>query len=263
MHRLSLLGPKGQAFSVVTAGDGPVLMLVHGFPLDHRMWEHQLAELSKRFRVICPELRGFGSSTLAEGDSYQLSDLADDLEFVRQSLAHDEKIVLCGLSMGGYVGFESWSRHAEWMSRLILVSTKPGPDTEAAKSSRHAMSDKALKEGTRAAVEGMAEKLLSGDCTEEVRAKTVQMMFSVEPESFAAAQAAMAHRASFEDRLADIQVPTLVLTGERDQLAPPDSTEAWASELPDAEFKVLAGCGHLAPIEKPTLFNEAVLQFVE
>jgi 3-oxoadipate enol-lactonase len=262
VHRLSLLGPTGQTFSVVNSGSGPVLMLLHGFPLDHRMWDEQLAQLSDRFRVICPEFRGFGGSTLAEGESYRIADLADDVEFIRQSLSHDEPIALCGLSMGGYVAFEYWSRYAERLSQMVLVSTKPGVDSEAAKLGRRQMSGKALASGTQVAVEGMDQKLLAVECPDDVRQKTLQMMRAVAPEAIVAAQSAMVQRTGFEERLSEIQVPTLVLTGEQDQLAPPKATQEWASKISRAAFAALPGCGHLAPIEQPERFNAALVEFL-
>ncbi|MFK7738560.1 MAG: alpha/beta fold hydrolase [Pirellulaceae bacterium] len=263
MHRLSLLGPNGQALSVVTSGSGPALMLVHGFPLDHRMWDEQLAQLSKRFRVICPELRGFGASTLAEGASYRIGDLAEDLEFVGHSLAHDEPIALCGLSMGGYVAFEYWARHPERLSQLVLTSTRPGLDADAAKAGRRMMAEKALSAGTPAAVEGLDEKLLAAKSADHIRQKTLEMMRSVAPEAIVAAQTAMVHRAGFEERLSEIQVPTLVLTGEQDQLAPPGPSKEWAAMIPKARFQSLPDCGHLSPIEQPELFNQALVQFLD
>ena len=85
MNRLSFLAARGNLISVTIAGEGLPLILLHGFPLDHRLWLPQLDYLSNHYRVIAPDLRGFGQSTLTE-EPYSLGDLADDIEQVRKHL---------------------------------------------------------------------------------------------------------------------------------------------------------------------------------
>ena len=161
MNRLSFLATRGNLISVTIAGEGSPLMLLHGFPLDHRLWLQQLDSLSAFYRVIAPDLRGFGQSTLTE-EPYSLADLAGDVEQVRQHLTGDQPIALCGLSMGGYVAFEYWRGYSRSLTALILANTKPEADTDQARDARHAMVEQARQLGSWQAVSGMLPKLLSG-----------------------------------------------------------------------------------------------------
>lgn len=264
MNSISFLAQHGHLISVTAAGTGPTIMLLHGFPLDHRMWLSQLATLSKTHHVIAPDFRGFGGSSLSES-SYSLSDLADDVELVRQHLAPERPISLIGLSMGGYVAFEYWQRHGQHLSSLVLVSTKPTADSEAARESRYAMAAQAEKLGTWPAVAGMLEKLLSPELLaqgDEIVRATQQMMRDGRPEAIAAAQQAMAIRQDFTRHLPEIAIPTLILTGQHDKIAPPDETARWSAKIPNSHFDCLTGVAHLSPLETPVEFNQRVLSFL-
>src|SRR5262245_39173754 len=97
----------------------PPLLLVHGFPLDHSMWKYQLADLADAARIIAPDLRGFGRSGVTPG-TVSMERYADDLAALLDALKIAEKIVFCGLSMGGYVAWQFWRKHASRVARLIL-----------------------------------------------------------------------------------------------------------------------------------------------
>ncbi len=263
-YRISVLGPDGNQICVVAAGDGPPLFLLHGFPLDHRLWVHQLEGLSSRHHVIAPEFRGFGDSSLHER-SFSLADLADDIEFVRRHLTPDQPIVLCGLSMGGYVALEYWSRYAANLRGLILANTKPDADEPGARQARLAMAETVEETGTKAAVEGMLSKLLSAgsQANESLRQRVESMMYSVQPVTIQAAQQAMANRRDFQGQLQGIRVPTLILTGVDDPIAPPEPTRRWADLISNAEVRVIKNSGHLSPIESNADFNESVARFLD
>lgn len=258
MHRISILVQDGRSSSVVVAGEGPLLMLLHGFPLDHRLWTGQLESLAAKYQVVCPEFRGFGGSTLEESE-YSLEDLAGDVEVVRRHFAPSDPMILAGLSMGGYVAFEYWSRYAANLSQLLLVNTKPSADDETAIAGRLKMAEVARQEGTAIAIHGMVDKLVSKSTNAELRSQAERMMLSTSPAALAAAQVAMSRRRDFVSRLPEIQVPTLVITGDDDPLCPPKATQAWASMLPNAKFQSIADAGHLSPLEKPDEFNALLL----
>src|SRR5690606_29944369 len=103
--------------AVVERGSGPVLLLVHGFPLDHQMWQPQLDALSADFRVIAPDLRGFGATGLTTDtelpERITMEQLADDMARLLDALAIDEPVHFCGLSMGGYVAWQFWRKYPE------------------------------------------------------------------------------------------------------------------------------------------------------
>jgi pimeloyl-ACP methyl ester carboxylesterase len=269
-HKLSLLTPRGDSISVTISGEGIPLMLLHGFPLDHRMWEQQIAYFRHSMKVIAIDFRGFGDSSLGDVE-YDLSDLADDVEFVRQHLTDNEPMFLCGLSMGGYVAFDYWARHSAHLKGLIFANTKPQADSPAAREGRLQMAKLALESGTRTAVEGMRSKLLGhvtgqNNPTEKSRNLVNQldtMMHSASPQAIAFAQRAMAKREDFVEHLAKMRVPSLVLTGSDDVLAPPEDTRQWACKIPQGKFQVLEGSGHLSPMEVSQQFDTAVESFIQ
>lgn len=262
IHHLSIITARGQTLSIKASGSaGPPVFLIHGFPLDYRMWSEQIEALAQRFRVIVPELRGFGGSTV-DAD-YALSDLADDIEQVRIHLASKDKIHLIGLSMGGYVAFEYWHRHGTNLRSLVLANTKPDRDSPAAAQNRLDMADHAIRQGTWPAVSPMMDRLIAssskGTAVEE---KMREMMMSASPLAIAAAQRAMANRRDFCSLLSGITTPTLVLTGQLDSIAPPEATQQWASKLPLGKFAEIPAAGHMTTLETPELFNAIVTQFL-
>ncbi len=263
-NTIQILGPRGNTLAVHAAGEGPTLFLLHGFPLDHRMWQNQLSDLCSRLHVVAVHFRGFGCASLDE-PQYSLADLAQDVEFLRQHLAANEKIWLAGLSMGGYVAFEYWRQCANHLHGLILSNTKPTGDNNEAKLNRRAMADKALKSGSWAAVEPMYYKLLAEQTVAskpDVAALVKTMMVTPDPNSVAAAQNAMAERRDFTEQLSAIQCPTLVIAGESDPIAPAEDGRKWASQIPNSRFEVIPTSRHLSPLENPAAFNQLVLSFV-
>lgn len=262
-NSIQILGPRGNTLSVQAAGDGQTLFLLHGFPLDHRMWQYQLDGLKDRLHVVAVQMRGFGASTLDEPE-FSLAELAQDVEFLRQHLAGGQSIWLAGLSMGGYVAFEYWRQYSSQLRGLILCNTKPTADNETAKAGRLAMGQKALSEGTWAAVEPMFGKLLS-EQTVASKPETVtlvkSMMQSVAPATVSAAQNAMAQRRDFTELLPTIQTPTLVIAGQTDPIAPAAEGAVWSREIPNSSFLAIPNTAHLSPLEDPTAFNQAVHRF--
>ena len=111
-----------RTLSVSDEGQGRPLLLVHGFPLDHSMWSEQIAELQSDCRIIAPDLFGFGNSQPvdAEDEKLTMSQMADDLAEILSRLEISEPVYYCGLSMGGYVGWQFYRRHKEQLRGLIM-----------------------------------------------------------------------------------------------------------------------------------------------
>lgn len=265
MKPISFMATSGNHISVTANGAGTPLVLLHGFPLDHRQWLPQLERLSAHYRVIAPDLRGFGQSTLTE-QAYSIAELAADVEQVRQHFCPQERIVLCGLSMGGYAAFEYWRHHAANLLGLILVNTKPDADTAEARAARQQMSALARQAGSWPAVSGMLPKLLSAhQLTERGPAyqATEQMLKACSVDAICQAQQALAARADFIVKLPAIETPTMVITGSEDSIAPPESTRKWAAVIPNSSCHVISGTAHLTPLEAPDQFNDLVHSFVQ
>lgn len=246
------------------AGMGPPVLLVHGFPLDHGMWAEQLEFLAVRSRVIAPDLRGFGTSGETPG-TVTMERLADDLAELLDALRVTEPVVLAGLSMGGYVAWQFWRRHAARLRALILCDTRAAADTEEVARARGGLAARVLREGSSVLVEAMLPKLLgpgtSTTCPELV-ASARRMIEGTSPEGAAAALRGMALRPDVRSWLPEIEVPSLVIVGEHDAISPPEEMLAMAAALPSAQAVTIPRAGHLAPWENPGPVNQAMAEFL-
>ncbi|MHB0957656.1 MAG: alpha/beta fold hydrolase [Pirellulaceae bacterium] len=250
--------------NVVERGSGSPLLLVHGFPLDHQMWLGQITELAEEFRVLAPDLRGFGQSSDAMG-TLTMEQYADDLAELLDALRITEPVALCGLSMGGYVAWQFWRKHAARLSHLILCDTRAVADTPEAAQTRLQTADQVVAEGTSVLVETMMPKLFAERTRRErsavIRA-TEQVIRSARPAGVAAALRGMAQREDATPWLSTITLPTLVVCGQEDAISSVTEMEQIARAIPNAQFVVVPACGHMAPLEGPEHVNRAVREFL-
>ena len=114
--------------NVVVQGRGLAVLLVHGFPLDHTMWDEQVEALAPRCRVLAPDLRGFGRSVVSDG-TVTMARMADDLAALLDALEVREPLVYAGFSMGGYVGWPFLEKHGRRVRALVAVDTRASADT--------------------------------------------------------------------------------------------------------------------------------------
>ena len=192
------------------SGRGVPLLLVHGFPFDHSMWNGQIDALSERYRVIAPDLRGFGQSELGEG-VVTMEQMADDLAALLDALEIGEPVVLCGLSMGGYIAFEFWRKYAARLKALILCDTRAAADKPEVAANRLAMADRVLREGPQPLVDSMLPKLFSPQTYAErphLVDEIERIMLRTDPRGIAAAArahgpAARLHRRTEKHPLSD------------------------------------------------------------
>jgi 3-oxoadipate enol-lactonase len=250
--------------AVEDRGEGPVLLLVHGFPLDHTMWDEQISALSDTARVIGPDLRGFGGSDVTAGTA-TMDQFADDLAALLDVLAIREPITLCGLSMGGYVAFAFWQRHAHRLAKLILCDTRAEADSDEVRQNRLAVAEQVIQSGTSVLVGAMLPRLLAestGERAPEVAGRIAQMIRRMSPDGIAAAQRGMAAREDATPILGQIAVPTLVVCGRHDTISPPAEMQAMAQTLPHAAYCEIPDAGHMSPMENPAAVNAAIRDFL-
>jgi 3-oxoadipate enol-lactonase len=230
------------------AGEGPPLVLVHGFPFDRRMWVHQLGELAAIRRVVAPDLRGRGLSPCPAGAGWTLDDHADDVARTIEDLGAGP-VDVGGLSMGGYVLFALLRRNPELVGSLLLMSTRAAADTPEGRKARDEQAALARSEGTGTLADGLLPRVLSPGASEHVRSQVRQMIEETPGETAAADLIAMRDRPDSTPDLASIAVATLVLHGAEDPIVPPDEARAMASSIPGAQFCAIPGARHLAPLE--------------
>lgn len=242
------------------AGEGPVLLLVHGFPIDRRIWSEQVEALKDARRVIAVDLRGRGKSPVSEY-GWTIDRHADDLADTIEALGVD-RVDLAGISMGGYIAFSFWRRHRDLLRSLILVSTRANEDPPEYKTGREMTAERARKFGTAALAGSMLPNLLDSSASEEVRQRVAEIFEDVPGETSAADSLAMRDRADSTGDLPNIDVPTLVIEGEGDHLLPEGSGRGLAEPIPGARLVRIPSAGHFAPIENPDAVNAALRGFL-
>jgi pimeloyl-ACP methyl ester carboxylesterase len=258
------LSIQGQEFCVFDEGSGHPLLFVHGFPLDHRMWRKQLARFANSYRVIAPDLRGFGASGGGEG-LVTMEQFADDLSAILDTLGVVEPVTFVGLSMGGYIAWQFLRKYRRRLRALVLCDTRAAADSPAAAENRLKVAETVEAEGTDALARAMLPKLFAKR-TIETRPELVeqlrQVILDADPKGVAAAQRGMAARPDSTEVLASIDVPTLVVVGEEDQISPVDEMRRIAEAIPISQFAVVARAGHMSPLENPKEFNAILSEFL-
>ena len=247
----------GGEINVKRIGSGPTLMLVHGFPLSSRMWQNQIEELANKFDIVAPDLRGFGqSSNLVEG--WRIEDFADDLAMVVRSL-EIKSLIFCGLSLGGYIGFEFLLKHPGLVSQMVLCNTRASADDEINVRGRKLMAERVRREGPGFVRDTMLPRLLAKQNFQKKIATGLQEFFEqLRSESIALTQLAMANRKDFSPWLEQLKVPVTVVAGDRDMITPATGMEQMAAGIRDAAFHVISNAGHLTPLENRKEFNQVL-----
>jgi pimeloyl-ACP methyl ester carboxylesterase len=246
-------------------GSGPPVVLLHGSPLSREMWAPQVSALRDAYRVITPDLRGFGDSP-GFTQTPSMDRMADDVAELLDALQIRERIVLGGLSMGGYVAFAFARRHGNRLRGLILADTKAEADDAEGKANRDRLIAFTAQHTGRDVLEQMLPKLVCPETLTqrpEVVALVRQIGERQTPAGIIQALQAMRDRPDSVASLAAIGVPTLVLVGEKDTLTPPSLAETMAARIRGAKLVRIADAGHLANLENPTQFNVVVRSFLQ
>jgi pimeloyl-ACP methyl ester carboxylesterase len=242
------------------AGKGPLALLLHAFPLDHRMWLDTLhGPLGAHRTLVAVDLRGHGDSPWAGDPVHTMALLAHDAAAVVRSLA-DGAVDVVGLSMGGYAAFALHEEAPELVRSLALCNTRAVADSEQARAGRDAAIATVLDQGRAAFGHGMRGKLLAPGADAMLRARVATMIESQPVESIVADLRGLKVRPDRLPTLGRIAVPTLVLTGALDPIATPEESAAMAKAIPGARSVVVPDCAHLTSMEQPAAFAAALAE---
>jgi 3-oxoadipate enol-lactonase len=245
-------------------GSGPPVVLLHPFPANHELWFPVAQMLALRHRLIMPDLRGHGESSLGSGHA-TMQKHASDIARVMDDAGVD-RAPLIGVSIGGYAIFEFWGRFRDRVTALVLCNTKAQADTPEARANRLQIADDVLQRGTEPFFEGMVQKLL-GETTRSSRPDLVEgalrMMRKMSAEDVAAVQRGMADRPDSVSTLKTISVPTLIITGDEDILTGVPEAELMKQNIPGSKLKVVAKAGHYSPWEQPEEVGRLLRQFLD
>jgi 3-oxoadipate enol-lactonase len=238
----------------------PALLLVHGFPVDGRMWRHQVEALSDQFQVLAPDLDGHGANATGTPKA--------DMEGIARSLAArlDEagidQVHIGGFSMGGYAVFAFLHHFPQRVLSLSLVDTRATADDDAGRRGRDDMAARIRQDGAKVAAEAMLPKMFTATVDARVRDEAEQWMLDQQPEALAADLLAMRDRPDSTTILPGITVPTLVIVGEEDPVTPPAASRAMVEAIPGAKLVTISDAAHLAPVERPEEVTGALRAFL-
>lgn len=254
---------NGVNLAVEVRGEGPPILFIHGYPLDRTIWREQIEALDG-FRRIAPDLRGMGQSD-APDLGYSMAVYAADLAALLDVLGVDE-VVLCGLSMGGYVALEFLRQRPSRVRGLILMDTKAEADTPEIRRSRDAAASTAKERGPAAIADAMLPKMLAAGtiaARPEIAERLRALIAGMPVAGLVGALAAMRDREGSEDLLQTLAgVPTLVMAGEADTLTTPAQARALADAIPGAKLAIVPGAAHLPPMEQPEVTTARLQDFL-
>jgi pimeloyl-ACP methyl ester carboxylesterase len=244
-------------------GAKPPVILLHPFPLHSHFWKNQLSGLSKDRHVIAPSFRGYGASVLDPSDHITVETYASDVRKTLRS-AKIPKAIFAGCSMGGYVLFELFRQEPEVLAGMVLVDTRAEADTEQARGKRMDLIEKLQQTGT-ADIPDMAAGYLSDSTREKnpaVERDVRTWAGQASCQSVIKSLEMMAKRPDSTPTLSKINIPTMVLVGENDQVTPVDAARHIANNIDNARLEIIPEAGHLSPLENPAAVNEVMQDFL-
>lgn len=240
-------------------GGEKTVVLLHGFPLDGRMWCKSIPALANDYDVIVPDILGFGRSRL-KVPQFSIADLGQELLTVLEKMDVDRAVHLVGLSMGGYIALEAAGRQPDRVASLILVDSKVEADADAAIKTRLQMADMVSDTTLPRIVDAMLPKLIAAESKEPadvVEPPLRRMMLETPPATIAAIQRAMARRSDFSRRVAQFAFPVHGIVGRHDALTPPEQMQQLCRRV-GGRCEVIDAAGHLPPLENPAAFVAAL-----
>jgi 3-oxoadipate enol-lactonase len=244
-------------------GAGPAVVLIHGYPFNRSLWTEQIEALRSKYRVVAPDLRGFGDSDSSDGFS-RMNLLAADVAALMDHL-EIEQAVIGGLSMGGYVALAFARMIPARVKALVLADTRAQGDTEEGKQARFHQAEKAVAEGMAGIADTMLPKLLTPETVSkrpELVKRVRDMMLKTKPQGAAAALLGMAERDDQTEFISSILVPALILVGREDAITPVADSETMHSRIEGSRLVVIENAGHVSNLEQTEQFNDALLGFL-
>lgn len=259
------------SMQVKVEGRGLPVLFIHGYPFNSDMWSPQIDNLSKFFQVIAPDLRGHGDSEPTPVDNiksegYSMDLMAEDCASLLDNLSITIPVVLCGLSMGGYISFAFYRKYPERVRGLILAATRASSDSTEGANARDQAIQLARSEGTNAVFEAGLPKMMSPK-TYTTQPDLVQrvnkIMQKTSLDGVIGDLIGMKNRPDSTPTLSNILVPTLIIHGKDDQIIPATEVESMHKAIPKSNLNIIPDAGHLVNLEQPDLFNRSVSRFLQ
>jgi pimeloyl-ACP methyl ester carboxylesterase len=238
-------------------GSGLPVVCLHGYPLDHSIWNPLIPLLEPKVQLILPDLRGHGRSPVPCAP-YSMQDMAEDVKVLLDDLSL-QKVVLIGQSMGGYIALQFARSYPDRLSGLILAASHPYPDDEEKKKNRYASIEKVRREGVKEALAGFPEKLTP---IPEIQDYTRKIINATSSEGVIGSLRAMAERLDGSDVLSTLEIPAAVILGKRDQFVSMQQREQMTAQFSKVQFAILENAAHMLMMEQPRQVGQLIVDFV-
>lgn len=249
----------------ILGSSSDTLLLVHGHPFNRSMWRPQFrAAADAGWRVIAPDLRGYGGTEVVPGTTH-FEAFAADLAALLDSLDVDQAVI-GGLSMGGQIAMQFAREYPQRVRGILLAATFPQPETVEGRARRHTMADRLLAEGMETYAAEVLPKMLSVHSLAslpDVTTDVLTMMRATDREGAAAALRGRAERPAYEATLARLTVPALVVVGSEDAFTTRSDAETMHALLKDSDLLYLEGVGHMPNLESPGAFNASMIRLLQ
>ncbi len=253
----------GRTVRYLDAGIGRPMLWLHAFPLNADMWRHQLEHPPAGWRLIAPDFRGFGGSAIDSAD-VGVDDYAGDILALMDDLAFD-RAVIGGLSFGGYVAFAMFRRAPERIAGLVLADTRPTADSEDGSAARRALLEAVRREGVGIVPDRQIPTVLGATTRGERPAVVAEVKRIIAANAAPGIEAAIVALMRRPDSTADlirIQVPTLLIVGDEDEITPLADASAMHRAIRGSSMAILARAGHLSNLETPDAFSTTISEWV-
>ena len=246
----------GMNIAFARQGKGTPLVLLHGYPLDHSMWDEIVPLLDGEFDLIIPDLRGFGESDAMEADN-SIIDYATDIANLLTHLKIN-KAYVAGHSMGGYVALAFAREYEPRVAGLAMIASQTRPDPPDRKEARYTTAKQVMEQGVGTVVDAMAPKLSAEARIQEFARGLIGRQ---SPLGISSALHAMAERPNSSDLFAAFPFPVVIVHGDADALIPVERGREMKAALPAAHYVEVPGAGHLPMMENPQAVAEALRFF--
>ena len=243
--------------------NAPVIIFIHGFPLNKSMWNEQVVAFTKDYRVIVYDIRGFGNSDAGTDDFTIELFVSDLLELM--DLLKIEKATLCGLSMGGYIALNAIENFPKRFDALILCDTNCISDS-AKNIEKRLMAIKSIrKNGLEQYAEESLKVLFAPESyvtSKEKIAAVKEMIMQTSLKTLLSTLLALIRRKETCTKLTDIHIPVLIVVGKEDQITPLEAAKLMKKKIQKATLHIIEHAGHLSNIENSFEFNDRIEKFI-
>ena len=244
--------------------DAPVIIFIHGFPLNKSMWNIQVEALKENYRVIAYDIRGHGNSD-AGFDEFSIELFVIDLLRLMEKLKI-EKSILCGLSLGGYIALNAVLKHPDRFDGLILNDTQCISDTPEIKENRCLAIIRIMKNGVEQYADEIIKNLFAPESftkKKNVIDAVKEMIISTPKQSLCNTLHALAERKETCDQLPQINIPVLIMVGKEDKITPIAAAQQMHEKMFNSKLEIIQQAGHLSNLENPTTFNTHLVNFLD